>query len=501
MKWILDHNKRRLLGAVFLVSLILFGLEPTVSAQSLAETGWSQPLNLSNSLSSSSSAEIVADSFGFLHVFWSEDMDGGPQPQGQNPVPGNGILYRSYRDGAWSRAVDIFYAGSGGRAWKPSAVADAQGFLNLVWSQNDILMYSRAPIAEASRPQAWSIPIVLDPGRIMQAKLLEDGDHLTVIYDVMDGTGDGVYSIDIQNGEPGTPLLIWPAPQGFRPNWLSAAVDGQGRVHVVWEVVPSADWQVVEVRYSGSDMAGNRWSSSRVVARTSSPETSVALANPWITAVGEDQVHIEWAQGLLTNRWHQYSSDGGASWSEPTQLWSDLVSQTASKAVGQDNSGVLYWVDVFRYPNGIYLTQWNENKWERPTLFYLMQRDAQDPIGPRFNVALVRMAMLHGNELAIVFQDNDRGEIYFMSKRLAVVPIAAAQLPTVPVTAISTPTGTPNPIVAQMRPTFVVPVNPIPSDLPVQTPPDPLSMILLSGGAALLFVFAVVFIKRRNAFT
>ncbi len=500
MRWTVPSVSVRLWPIALLVALALFALGTSASAQRAEESGWSQPLNLSNSLSSSSTAAIAADRYGSLHVFWSEDLDGGPLPLGQNAVPGNGILYRSYHDGAWSKTSDIFYAGSIGRAWKPSAVADAQGFINLVWSENDTLMYSRAPIALASRPQGWSAPVMLDPGPIFEVELLENDGYLTAIYDVDGGDGRGVYGMDIQNGQPGNPVLIWPSPLGFKPQKLSAAMDGKGRVHVVWEVVPAGDWQVIEVRYAASGV-GKVWSNSRVVARTTSPETSVALAGPWVAAVGQDEIHLEWAQGALTNRWHEYSTDGGHSWSEPVELWSDLVSQTGSKAVGAASNGDLYWTDVFRYPNGAYFTRWDGEKWETPTLFYLMQRDAFDPLGDRINVHAMRMAVSRGNELDIVFQDNSLGEIYFMKKQLPLDPMPTAELAAVEPTPTATPTSTPHSIAAPVRPTRKVPVHPVVSNQPVQSPPDTLSMILLSSGAALLVVTAIVIAKRWTAIT
>lgn len=385
------------------------------------ELGWSQPINLSNSQGSSTSPLIESDGFGRFHVFWIEDLDGEAHVLGQAARPGNAIMYRLFQaSGGWTSEVDIFYAGEKSRIDRVDSVIDSGGIVHLAWIQNSTLLYSRSHVDGAGNAQAWLDPIQLERGRVIDVKLEETRDGIIVIYSAIFDDIAGVYSSNTGLHTPQMSNVIWETSGESKavPQFVSAAVDQSDQVHVIWEVDNPEERYVDELRYSRASDGGKSWLVSRVVAKASTELDSLMMARPWVAVGEQNEVHLQWAQGRITYRWHQYSSDGGSSWQPPYQIWPDLVSQTSSQAVGVDGDGNLLWADQLRYPGGAYLTEWNGNEWEPPALFYLMQTDSKDPLGDRLNVHRIRMAIALGNVLGVVFTDATRAEIWYMETLL-----------------------------------------------------------------------------------
>ena len=61
----------------FLIAAAVIGIASPAHAQSPpADIRWSEPINLSNTVTSSGYPAVVADLYGLVHVFWIEN-DGG----------------------------------------------------------------------------------------------------------------------------------------------------------------------------------------------------------------------------------------------------------------------------------------------------------------------------------------------------------------------------------------------------------------------------------------
>lgn len=415
-----------LLGIAFSLGL----LHHKAAAQVVSGLGWSEPLNLSESFTSSSSPVIVADDFGFVHVFWSEDLDGVPHDGAIAPGAGNSILYRRLADGLWTDAIDLAYGGATKILHSPSAAASDDGYLHLVWIENYTLQYSYAPVWNAQRVKAWSPPVELVQGQIGRVRLLNLGDRLLCIYTILFGRDAGLYAISFNQASSDNPLAVWFGPTGFAPQDIGAALDGKGRVHVVWSIVQPPSPAALEVQYAYSEDGGSTWTNSRVVATQTSAIDGLQFAVPWVAARGDDEIHLQWAQGEQAYRWHQYSTNGGKNWSDPYQIWPDLISQTNSQATATDADNNLYWSDVLRYPNGMYLIRWGGNAWQAPEFYFDIEHAILGSPESRINSHALRMAISRGIELHVVFQDQDKAEIWYMSRTLTSSEIATQPVPT-----------------------------------------------------------------------
>jgi hypothetical protein len=416
---------------IILICMVSLGPANSVMAQFEIGAGWSEPLNLSNSPTSSSNwPTIVSDRYGDVHVFWSQYLSGGQATDIMALQSENAIMYRRLQDGIWTDPTDIVYGGQNSRLENPGAIVEENGLLHLVWIQNGNLNHSSVPVWNSTDVRNWSMPEVLVRGLVGKARLFISHGQVMVLYTLLAGESPGLYTAPVDSDNETLPALIWTGGGSFVPNDLGIAVDERDRVHVVWSVTPPMNPAAIAVRYANSDNGGVTWSDSRLVATTTEEEDSLQHAVPWVAARGPDEIHIQWAQGIQAYRWHQFSSDGGKTWTRPYQIWPDLISQTGSQAVGLDGEGTLYWADVLRYPNGAYLIRWTGREWQRPELFFSIVSINSDVLDYRVNAHGLRMTITEGNSLHVVFKDQDRPDIWYMHRTLPSSRLPVETIPT-----------------------------------------------------------------------
>jgi hypothetical protein len=145
-------------GRVVILSLLVLLVWMPGIPTAQGTVTWSEPFNVSNSPTSSNHPAIVADAYGYVHAFWSENMDGETIRADQLATQGNMILYRRWDEQAWSEPVDILAVAGDTLADFPAAMVDSNNRLHLVWTGLTRQYYSSAPAAEAYSPRAWSRP-------------------------------------------------------------------------------------------------------------------------------------------------------------------------------------------------------------------------------------------------------------------------------------------------------------------------------------------------------
>lgn len=156
----------------------------------------------------------------------------------------------------------------------------------------------------------------------------------------------GLYSVRIIGGISEEPNLIWSSYSNRVPQFITAVTDGNGVVHVVWNVnihpnpIPS-----YSVRYARPE--DGVFGEDRIVTKAPpldkpNEDLNMQAPRPWVGVRGLNEIHLQWAQGPLTYRNHQYSIDGGKSWPRAARICPNFVSQTNSVAVAEDSEGNLY---------------------------------------------------------------------------------------------------------------------------------------------------------------
>ncbi len=425
------NRAMRLITVLAILGVITLSIPDIAAAQIVPGSGWSEPINLSNSVGASQDDYITADQYGNVHVFWAEDTTGKPVVDGAALAYPNAILYRSLRNGVWSEAVDLAFTREADFTRFPTALVDPSGVLHLVWIQLSGLYYRHVPVGESGGMQAWSPKSQLVKGDVKEVQLIQVGDRILCLYFINTKDSKSIYASYLTDDPSVQPYLVWSAPYGYAAEFLSAAIDGHGRIHLVWQVYQPPITSGLEVRYSYSEDGGATWSRSRLVAQgVPGTDTSVYYAYPWVGTRGNNEIHIQWAQGSQTYRWHEYSTDGGQTWSQAVQLWPNLLSQTNSRAVGVDSENNLYWADVLRYPNGIYLMRWTESGWLRPDMGYAISSDTSAPKKDRYHTEFLRMTITSGNQMHMTFLEKDIYDVFYMHRTLPAREIPSLAMPT-----------------------------------------------------------------------
>jgi len=268
-------------------------------------TGWSRPVNLSNSQTLSIYPSIAADPAGGIHVIWSEG-------NGQDDV----IYYTRWEDGRWTKPVDILLNPDGGAASYPVMVADDRGYLHVVWKGGATIYYSRAYAPAAGSARNWSTPQPLTfPYSYLNfpdLALTPDG-ILHLVYSEQIGPASGIYYLrSTGHGEKWTtPTAVYQNSRADRlVDKARIAAGPDGILHVVWvETRYPETFPPLGIRYARSEDQGATWDGPVTLA-------DGPYDDPDILALGQE-VHVVYS-GTAEDRYkfHRWSSDGGKTWSE-----------------------------------------------------------------------------------------------------------------------------------------------------------------------------------------
>jgi hypothetical protein len=169
-------------------------------------------------------------------------------------------------------------------------------------------------------------------------------------------------------------------------------------------------------------------------------------------------VHVIWAAGSLPYRNHTFSTDAGRTWSRPVRIFGELHGQ-AFDGLTVDSAGRVHFIGQVRYPMGIYHAYWDQNRWSKPSLIYLIAEGETEPDFSNrdlIHAHLITPVIRAGNQLIVTFGDgpaDPERRLFVMYRTLDdISPLETMPTPV--------PTVTPIPI---SRPT---PIQPTPSPMP-----------------------------------
>lgn len=291
---------------------------------------WSAPVNLSTSGGSAQRPHIAVDGSGNLIAVWVRD-------DGNNDIA---QASRSTNSGvSWSTPVDLSLTGE--NAGSPRVAADGSGNIVAVWTRSDgsnqRIQASRSTNGGAS----WSTPAYLSESGVAS-------EHPRVAIDDL-GNAIAVWAYDpyaevrVQASKLAVGSASWSAPVNVSAAGNSAAtpqvaIDGSGTAVAVW-------------RYYGVD--GTMIQSSRLASGGASWSVPAQLSvypgssdNPQVAASGSGNAVAVWQQSNGSNpiiRFSQ-STDGGLSWTVPTELSEPGQSAiTPEVAVDESGNAVALW--------------------------------------------------------------------------------------------------------------------------------------------------------------
>ncbi len=413
----------------FILALFVIGLSVQHVAAQPQPLIWSEPMNLSNSPSLPSSLPTVAaDQWGNVHVFWLE-LDPNRVSDSEN-VRGDAIFYRQYDGQAWSQPLDIFATQDGSIFEYPDVAVDNQGFLHLIWSSENGLLYSQAHISNAAASaRAWNPPYILaEQAPIERPQIVIDNTgRLHVVYAAVNADGFIHYLQSSDGGNIWTsPVEISESPQDSIHRHVSPqlVLGENGRKHVAWfEASPLSGWAGTRVWYAYSDDEnGERWSNPLLLAEAKTPDEIQGTVSLGISR--QNRLSAVWVCGQVTNRCTRSSNDDGETWGTTERIFGDRASRAGWDAMAADAEGTNYLIVQLRggsYPNAVYYSANSSGRW----------LDPPEPIivsGPLVTAHHPDIVVAQGNRIHVVLDSLVEGEIYYMNA-ISTAPYQAASSP------------------------------------------------------------------------
>jgi len=454
----------RVVWTLMLGGVLLLGGRLAALAQ---DSGWSEPVALSDSTLWSWFPDLAVDVYGTPHVVWCwtepVEVEGGEEGGLQEQV-----MYTSRREGVWERPNDIVPRSAD--IIRNAIATDQAGNIHLVFggSVYDVfrLYYQRAPVDKAWSAAAWSKPRLLNQGRGYMGDIVVDSKGwLHVIYDDTRDTSskrrvlaDIYYRRSTDGGETWSlSRILYEAPLtgSTKPQMK---IDSNDVIYVTWE----EGWDrltgaVEDDRYAvylASLDGGETWTEPRLIEYPDAAVVQLAAGSD-----GKGGVMLVWRSMKQDLIFYQWSNDGGQTWQEP-----DVIPQIFARPwtnphdiydMATDSDGRIHLVVVGRssldqnaLQKVVHLV-WDGRRWSAPATIF-----AQQGLYPQYS----KIVVYEGNQLYATWftwegsvWEQDVSRVVWYSQR----QISAPRTPV-------TPWPTATPVVEQATPT----PNPTPTPTP-----------------------------------
>jgi hypothetical protein len=384
-------------------------------------------MNMSGTPQSSVHPVLVADSYGLVHLFWSEDYGGVELTEGEVAGPGNTIMYRRWDGETWTESIDIIAPVGESTSDHVDAAIGPDGTIHLIWLSSNRLYYANSPLSTAISPGSWSRPQVLAndamPASYAASITVDPAGKAHVLY-ASAGTSPAVYHIS-----KGVEDLDWSVPgiAGTRTSDVEVAMtnvrvrsDSEGRLFAAFQSFNSSSFGQA-VYYTHSSDGGANWS----------PQERLAWLEPggfeasWpAVGVAEDgRVALVNVAGLTVGRDHWVSADNDATLSGPERIWESMEGVNGFVYPLFDSSGREHIIGAMRTLEqqvGVYHSQWTGTGWSP-----VLPVDNTSPGAPSAHYATATVRL--GNELHVAYTQLAEGEIWYSRAILDDVPSVAAQ--------------------------------------------------------------------------
>jgi hypothetical protein len=493
------------LACLVWVCWLLLGLGVSL-ARAQGEGTWTPPVLLSQGIMDASgipagisNSVLAADMWGGVHSFWSAVFE-------EDAAIGDTLFYSFWDGTAWSAPLDVLYT-PGKLIWIPKAVVDSRGLLHVAWTDNPTgqVWYARVPVTEASSVRAWSQPIAVPAGLASGLSISVDGAE--TVHLVYCGTGEyqGVYHTSSSDGSRwSTSAYVGDTgntASEFVECRLSSAVDAKGRLHVVWG---QSLVQVAPIYYSRSDDGGISWVPPVEVDRRDEKYSGLyAPGRPNLVAIGHDEIHLVWFGAPAGQRWHQWSADGGKTWSPAQPISTEVRGFMEPPALAADNAGTLHlvsrgWID--EGPSGTFYTYWRHGRWSP---FSLIDKDVryEGPYSSHGGGEFAALVVTGGDTLHAVWEVG-LAEIWASSLEVDAPAVPPRPQPTLQTRstdrAISTSAVIATPLGSAAMPTALPGTGSIPSRAPSGVGGSGLEVALIATLPSVVLVGLALFVRRAQ---
>jgi hypothetical protein len=325
----------RFFPLLFLLGLFVVIDQPIYAQQT---EQWTTPVQLSVNIKNSEGQQadaynevMVADSTGIVHAFWAARIDT------KTPAIGDTLYYSRWDGVKWSQPVDIFYV-PGDVIWWPQVDIDREDRIHIVWVSNGFVWYSHVYAKEAGSVKAWSKPVQVNNENTTNASIAIGSDGtIHIAYAAIVGDSNKILYTHSEDGNAWIyPVELFTMKEWFLPKLY---VDERLRVHLVFGALGAGE----AIYYMRSDETGLNWSDPVIVDKRDD-RYGKDYGPAWINVIthGTDEVHLVWDGAPYGQRWHQWSSDGGKTWSPAEQISDEVHGLTGTNAMIFDSTGLLH---------------------------------------------------------------------------------------------------------------------------------------------------------------
>lgn len=357
----------------FLLSFCLIVAWGTASGNVAAQSvnnSWQTPWNVS--LSGTATEPLITVSVaGAFHLFWQDRQSGYTmmRQEGEDWLEPQRISV-PFTDPPFSPVVnDENFAGF----YQPLLRVDGANVLHAAWLDDEArLVYSRAPLPEVAAQDSWSpISVLASSVRGVDLVAGEDGRlHLAYI-----GTTDAAQAttgVSYRYSDDGGSSWAEAIPL-YTSNYLRTVSSEQARIQVVSSGNTTAVlWDnpiLEEILLAVSSDRGNTWDAGVQTVDRREPEDNPIATGPGVGAIvaRNEALHLVWRaqHGQESCRlYHQWSDDGGRTWSEREIAFTARDScPTRHTLLWGDDNLLLLAVQV---DTAMYMQVWENGRWYDP---------------------------------------------------------------------------------------------------------------------------------------
>lgn len=320
--------RRRDVQVAMVLQALLIVLSLAPQPARAQRNAWAQPITLAPQKSTGWFPALAADATGRIHLAFASS-NASPANVAEGIRPYDMIFYAPIRGGELERtAVDVMstevtdfesYAG------RPSLMVDQQGILHMTWRNRDGIYYTQAPADRASDPAAWRPSAFINGGYFSLIMADKRGRlHLLLTENVVSTECSICFHLYHYYSDDNGSFWSQQRDISVLPTGAAkpaAVIDGDGNLHVVWEMARGGDLgqtgKPKRVAYIASYDRGESWTDP-VTFVPGGPATEAG--NPAIAIDGKGNLVWTWASYSDSSFYSQISQDLGRSWSAPQPI-------------------------------------------------------------------------------------------------------------------------------------------------------------------------------------
>ncbi len=299
-------------GVIFLVSLFIL-------------CGWSTPINISNTDSTSYIPSACLDFSGRLHVVWEERTPLGDLL--------NDIYYTCQVGSVWTIPVNV--SNDSFASWRPDVAVDTLNRVHVVWGNYETgkIMWTMC------EDGVWTTPVSISdsvPYACVAPEIavnpLDNAVHC-VWHDLGSATTDAEIWHTYFDGE------TWSVPENvtndtYDSGWPDIAIDSLGRIHLVW-----MDYGTYDIFYSCWN--GTTWTSPVNISNLSGQSCA-----PRIAIDRDNNPHVVWEERIDRGGIY-YIYFNGVNWETPTlidtAISGEIVTSQPDISIDRFNKAHIVW--------------------------------------------------------------------------------------------------------------------------------------------------------------